>query len=68
MLLSNRQLRVAANKYKNGGADKRSILMSNHVTTLKNGRVVEVLLNRPSVNAIDFKTSCELFDAFKRLF
>jgi len=41
--------------------------MSNHVTTLKNGRVVEVLLNRPSVNAIDFKTSCELFDAFKSI-
>jgi len=41
--------------------------MSNHVTTIKNGRVVEVVLNRPPVNAIDLKTSCELFEAFKAI-
>ncbi len=38
--------------------------MSNVITT-KNGRIFEVIIDRPKVNAIDIKTSQELGKAFK---
>ena len=34
------------------------------VTVVKKGRVLEILLNRPKVNAIDLATSRKLGDAF----
>ncbi len=41
--------------------------MSSHVTVTINDGVMEVLLDRPPANALDAKTSGELYDAFRRL-
>ena len=41
--------------------------MIKHVEVTRNGRVLEVKLNRPKVNAIDVQTSRELGDAFALL-
>jgi len=41
--------------------------MANHVEIKQQGAVVEIMLNRPPVNAIDYKTSCELYEAFRVL-
>jgi crotonobetainyl-CoA hydratase len=38
--------------------------MTKHVEVTRNGRILEVKLNRPKVNAIDVQTSRELGDAF----
>ena len=41
--------------------------MSENVKLEKNGRILEVTLDRPKVNAIDIATSQELGDAFSML-
>ena len=41
--------------------------MTENVEVIRNGRVLEVKLNRPKVNAIDVQTSRELGDAFALL-
>ncbi len=41
--------------------------MTISVTTIKKGKVLEITLNRPPVNAIDLQTSCDLFEAFKKI-
>ena len=41
--------------------------MPEHVEVIRNGRILEVKLNRPKVNAIDVQTSRELGDAFALL-
>jgi len=41
--------------------------MSQSVTTVKRGKVLEITLNRPPVNAINLRTSCDLYEAFKML-
>ena len=41
--------------------------MSQSVTTIKKGKVLEITLNRPPVNAINLQTSCDLYEAFKLL-
>ena len=41
--------------------------MTKHVEVTRNGRILEVKLNRPKVNAIDVQTSRELGDAFALL-
>ena len=41
--------------------------MSQSVTCQKIGRVLEITLNRPPVNAINLETSTDLYHAFKRL-
>ena len=41
--------------------------MTISVTTIKTGKVLEIRLNRPPVNAIDLKTSCDLFQAFEKI-
>ncbi len=41
--------------------------MTISVTTIKKGKVLEITLNRPPVNAIDLKTSCDLFEAFQKI-
>jgi crotonobetainyl-CoA hydratase len=43
------------------------LAMTISVTTIKKGRVLEISLNRPPVNAINLQTSCELFEAFEKL-
>lgn len=41
--------------------------MAISVTTIKKGKVMEVTLNRPPVNAIDLQTSCDLYEAFQQI-
>lgn len=41
--------------------------MAISVTSIKKGKVMEVTLNRPPVNAIDLQTSCDLFEAFQQI-
>ncbi len=41
--------------------------MNKSITTERYGRVLEITLDRPPVNAIDLKTSYELFEAFNEL-
>ncbi len=41
--------------------------MNKTVTTEQHGYVLEITLDRPPVNAIDLKTSCDLYEAFALL-